>query len=366
MSYEHVIRAAARLPWAILPEKLDEIVAFLELKANGGQVAEEVADAYAASRKPAPERAGGIAVIPMYGVIGQRMNLMNAMSGGTSIEKLTADFRDALADSQVGAIVFDVDSPGGSVFGVEELATEIREARGSKPIVAVANSLMASAAYWLGSQADELVVTPSGQVGSVGVLAMHVDQSAMNEKLGIRPTVISAGKYKAEGSPDAPLSEEARDYMQARVNDYYDTFVGAVAAGRRTGREVIRSGYGEGRVVLARQAVRQGMADRVGTLDATIERLLTPQGRSAVLRQRAEAEAESPLVAEETITDIRTLTKREAERALRDAGASRDWAKALLSRGWEPEARDVPEEETQTGPSIDLLLKELDLLAATL
>jgi signal peptide peptidase SppA len=352
-----IIRALSAFPWAILPAKMDEILAFLELVAAGDHVDPAIVAEYAAAGRPSDRQAGAIAVLPLQGVIAQKMNLMSAMSGGTSTERFAQAFRDALDNPQVSAIVIDVDSPGGNVFGVDELASEIRAARGAKPIVAVANSLMASAAYWIGAQADELVVTPGGQVGSIGVIAVHTDYSGANEQAGIRPTIISAGKYKAEGADAFPLSEEARGHAQGMVDEYYGSFVGAVAAGRGASRSDITNGYGQGRVLGARAAKAAGLVDRIGTLDETLARLSTPQGRTAVLRQRAALE---PLEESSEIP-----TKRAAERALRDVGLSQTEAKAILSRGWDDSARDVPEGPVE-GPSIELLRLELELLATSL
>jgi len=310
MSYEHVIRAAGRLPWAIMESKAEEIAALLDLLANGGQVPAEVRAQLAAEHRPwmveaAPlpnpppqggrgQDGGSIAVIPVYGVISQRANLMSEMSGGggTSIQKLTQAFRQAVGDPSIAAIVLDVDSPGGSVFGVQELAEEIRRARAQKPIVANFNSLGASAAYWIGSAASEAVVTPGGQVGSIGVLALHVDFSAQNEMLGVQPTLITAGKYKGEGSPDFPLGDEAREYVQGQVDEYYAAFVDAVAVGRGVSPARVRDGFGQGRVLLAKPALAAGMIDRIETLDQTIARLGKPQGRAAITRRgMAAAEA---------------------------------------------------------------------------
>src|SRR5690606_12609791 len=111
----------------------------------------------------------------------------------------------------VGTIVLDVDSPGGGVYGVAEFAEEIYKARGQKRIVAVANSMAASAAYWIATAADELVVTPGGEVGSIGVYMLHEDWSGAYEKAGIKPTVIKFGENKAEGIDVEPLSESAQE-----------------------------------------------------------------------------------------------------------------------------------------------------------
>jgi len=272
--YSHITNFVLNTPWAITSDKLLTIMDVLAYHAAGGKLtAEEVRERIGAAQRPSARATGAVAVLPLYGVIAQRMGMLTESSGGTSTEQFARQFRAALADSQVGAIVLDVDSPGGTVNGVEELSAEIHAARGQKPIVAVANSLAASAAYWIASAADELVVTPSGEVGSIGVLAAHEDDSAYFEREGIKTTLVSAGKYKVEGNPYEPLSDEARAYLQERVNDYYDMFVRAVARNRGAGAQEVRNGYGEGRVVGAKQAKALGMVDRIGTLDETVERL---------------------------------------------------------------------------------------------
>lgn len=283
MKYAHIVRAIGETPWAILPAKLAVILDLVAYRAGGGKLSQEEVQARMDAARRDERRSGsgreGVAVLPLLGTIVQRANLMSEMSGGTSAERFRSRFREALNDNQVGAIVLDVDSPGGSVFGVPELAAEIREARGDKPIVAVANSLAASAAYWVASAADELVVTPSGEVGSIGVFAAHEDLSAALEDAGIDVTLISAGKYKVEGNPYEPLGEEARAAIQARVDDYYAMFVDDVARQRGVSSRDVRNGFGQGRVVGAQDAVALGMADEVATLDETIERLARRENR---------------------------------------------------------------------------------------
>jgi capsid assembly protease len=225
--------------------------------------------------KPMEQRATVISILGVLGVIAQRAAQVDDISGpgGTSVERLTQRFRAALADQAVRAIVLDIDSPGGGVYGVEELAEEIRAARGQKPIVAVANSLAASAAYWIASAADEVVVTPSGQVGSIGVYAAHEDISKFLENEGIKETLIFSGKYKVEGNPFEPLTDEARASIQKDVATYYGSFVRAVAKGRGASPAAVEKGFGQGRVVGAKEAVEEKMADRVETLDAAVRRV---------------------------------------------------------------------------------------------
>ncbi|MGH2351768.1 MAG: S49 family peptidase, partial [Chloroflexota bacterium] len=184
----------------------------------------------------------------------------------------------AQADPDVSSLLLEVDSPGGTVNGVPELAAEVFAASqrrgGPKPIVAVANGLAASAAYWIASAADEVVVTPSGEVGGVGVFAVHEDWSASYASAGIRHTLISAGKYKVEANSYQPLGEDARQAIQARVNDYYGDFVHALARHRDLSHDTVRTQFGEGRCLGARRAVEAGMADRVATFDETLRRLV--------------------------------------------------------------------------------------------
>jgi signal peptide peptidase SppA len=156
---------------------------------------------------------------------------------------------------------------------VPELASEIMAARGSKPIIAQANPMAASGAYWIASACDELVVTPSGDVGSIGVYTAHQDVSALQEKMGVKTTLVSAGEYKVERNPFQPLSDDAQAEMQARVDTIYESFVQAVADGRGVDAETVTNDFGKGRMMLAAQAVKAGMADSVGTFDETLARL---------------------------------------------------------------------------------------------
>jgi signal peptide peptidase SppA len=173
-----------------------------------------------------------------------------------------------------------VDSPGGVTDLVPETAAEIRAARERKPITAVANTMAASAAYWLASQASEVVVTPSGWLGSIGVYMLHVDWSGNNAQIGVKPTYISAGKYKTEGNPEEPLSESAREHMQEDVDRFYSMFLSDVALGRGVDVETVRADFGEGRVLLAEPSLQAGMADRVETFEDAVARLQATPPRS--------------------------------------------------------------------------------------
>jgi signal peptide peptidase SppA len=281
VKHSQLARLLNEHPLAILPAKLEQIDAFLQYRFNGGPAVE-----FEAAAAPAYNMQGSVAVIPVFGAISKRMNMMSAMSGGTSTELLAAQIRQAVADPGVRAVVLAIDSPGGSVYGVQELADTIFQARESKRIVAVADALAASAAYWIGSAASDFVVTPSGEVGSIGVVAMHVDYSGQLAAEGVKVTYIHAGENKVEGNQAEPLNDTARSFMQQRVDEYYSAFVGAVARHRGVHRATVEKSYGQGRVYGAEQALSVGMVDRIATLSDVVRGL---QPRTNTRRAAADA-----------------------------------------------------------------------------
>jgi len=276
MKFEHILSAFVAEPWAIQREKLGLLADLLVARAEGeklvsSEMAAAISDARAAEIADVD---GKVAVIPVYGVLAQKMDFMSAMSGGTSYAVIKKSLHSALAHEDVKAVVLDIDSPGGTVPGTDELATEIRAIRGGeKPIIAQVNSLAASAAYWIASAADEIVVTPSGRAGSIGVYTAHDDVSAALEKRGIKRTYISAGKHKVEGNETEPLGKDTLAHVQDGVNRSYQRFVAAVAEGRGTTAGKVEDGYGQGRVYYAESLLDRGMVDRVATREAAAQEL---------------------------------------------------------------------------------------------
>lgn len=285
-----MLRAAGeflRTPWAMLPEYLSLLTGAMQTAAAGdpSDLDEMLARQAAAARKTATQP-GGIAVLPLVGVFTQRGSFMDEIFGGGSIptQHVTDTVQQLAADRRVAAIVLDIDSPGGSVGGLQELSDALYAARAAKPVVAVANSLAASAAYWVGSAAGEFVVTPEGQAGSIGVWTAHVNAAEFYRQMGVEVTLVAAGKYKTEGHPFGPLGDEARAHLQSQVDDYYDLFVRAVKRNRGadTYKEV-REGYGEGRVLTAHAAVKANLADRVAPMSQVLAELrerLAPAARA--------------------------------------------------------------------------------------
>jgi signal peptide peptidase SppA len=274
MSYAHIIAACAGETWALQREKLEALVAFLALKERGGD-----ADmAFVAPPPPAmpgrgPGDGGTIAILPVYGVLAQRMNMLTNISGGTSMQMLGAAFRDARADPNVKAIVLEFDSAGGTVAGTQELADQVVAARGDKPIVAHINSLSASAAYWLASAADEIVVTPGGQAGSIGVYRLFQDVRGSLDQQGIRPEIFRGGENKLRDSGLEPLTDRARERIQSDVDQAYDRMVTSIAANRGISAATVRERYGAGDMFGAGDLLSRGMVDRIATYEATLESL---------------------------------------------------------------------------------------------
>ena len=284
MNHRLLIAEFLATPWALLPERLSAVTAVLMRWSQDVPAAPEVLASIAADRAVREARrqaavaatpGGGIAVLPLYGIITQRGNRIEDVSGPgcVSTQQFASSLRQALADDSVSQILIDIDSPGGSVYGVAELADEIVGARSQKPVVAIANSLAASAAYWIGCSASEFYVTPGGEVGSIGVWQAHFDYSQALAAEGVKPTLICAGKYKVEGNPYAPLDEDAQVFMQSRVDDYYATFTKAVSRGRGVPIAQVREGMGQGRVLGADAAQAQAMVDGVATFDEVIGKM---------------------------------------------------------------------------------------------
>lgn len=279
-------------PFAMLPSAFEAMVGIVDRRIAGGVLSEaQCADVQAvrADRDRRAGRAGDVAVVAVHGPIVPRMSMIEDISGGTSAEGVKVALDAALADSEVKAIVLDVDSPGGSVYGMVELADAVQRMRGQKPIVAIAHHQAASAAYWLASQADQLVVSPSGMVGSIGVIVEHWDESEALAKDGYRPTLITSSPFKAEGHTYAPLDDTARTTLQGMVDAYHEMFVKAVARGRGVSVDTVRGeAFGQGRMRMAKDALAGGMADRIETFEALVGRLQTSAGRAAVSRAAAE------------------------------------------------------------------------------
>lgn len=322
MRYAHILSYVAGTPWAILPEKMAEIMAVLAFRASGQAFTTEEIQARIGGGEPEAadvSRSGAVAVIPVRGVIAHRMGSMTDTSGGTSCERIARMIDQVAADPNITTIAYDFDTPGGTVPGVQELAARMYALRGVKRQVAMINGLAASAGYWLAAQCDEIVSTPSGSAGSIGVFTVMSDLSEALAKEGVKVDVIRAGKFKFEGNPYEPLSEDGRAFIQARVDDAYAQFVKDVARGRGVSVADVRGGYGEGRALTAPDAKKAGLIDRIGTMEDTLARLV---GRRASAGLRAD-DSGPALDAGETAADVPPVEDLAAIARAQDADRAR-------------------------------------------
>lgn len=235
-----------------------------------------------ATRSP-PASESGIAILPIYGTLVRRTVGLEAASGLTSYEGLAAQLDAAVADPSVAAIVLDIDSPGGESGGVFDLADRVRAAAQRKPVWALANDMAYSAAYALGSAASRFFVTRTGGVGSIGVIAMHADQSVRDAKDGVRYTTVFAGARKNDLNPHEPISDEAHAFLKSEVDRIYGLFVDTVASHRGLTNDAVRAT--EAGVFFGSDAVAAGLADAVGTFDDLLAELtaaLSPHPALAV------------------------------------------------------------------------------------
>jgi len=264
-------------PWAIMPNRLTEIQEIYFTHLRGEKI--NIKEVEARIGKPLEnedqgyEIENGVAVIPVQGVIAKRMNMFSRISGGASTELIARDLKSALEDPKVKSILLYIDSPGGSVDGTQELANMIFEARDQKQIVAYTDGLMASAAYWIGSAAQKIYISgDTVQVGSIGVVAQHVDISKAEERVGVKTTEIVAGKYKRIASRYAPLTEDGQKTLQEAVDYIYSVFVNDVAKFKGISEEKALS-MADGKVFIGKQAIEVGLVDGVQSLSGLIDRL---------------------------------------------------------------------------------------------
>ena len=267
--------------------------------------------------------ATGVAVIPVIGSLVNRGSWIGANSSGlTSYEGLSAQLSDAAADPEVRAVVLDIDSPGGEATGMFALASQVRALSAVKPVTAFVNDMAASAAYGIASAADEIVVSPTSVVGSIGVVLTHFDRSAQLEKAGVKPTLIYAGRHKVDGNPFGPLSDAVQADLQAEVMRYYEQFVALVAAGRSNlTEESIRAT--EARTYIGRDAIDRGLADRIATLEDVMNGLTSqPQGASTHAKGKLMSKSHEALAPQAENAGITAEAHAAAVAAARAEGAA--------------------------------------------
>lgn len=273
------------LLWAMAPDALSELMsvealhamlpdALVPLFGRNGSSAASVAD---------PIREGTTLIIPIAGVLAPGGMYAGAMPYELIVDRVL----NAAAESRVGAIILDIRSPGGTVWGCAEAADAIYEARAVKPVIAVASPYCFSAAYWLATQAGGFFATKSGDVGSVGVRSGHVDISGFESKIGMVTTLIASSADKIAAHPHAPLSETDRADIQASVAESDRAFVRAIARGRGLRYADVGRIHGNGKTFSARRAHAAGAIDGIASLRDVVSRYSSSRTRLDLMRRQS-------------------------------------------------------------------------------
>lgn len=261
--------------WSILPETFDEMLRRVgEYKLERPNAAEIEGALRRFGADPAEKlyqvSADGIAEIEVAGPLAKRLGFWSIFFGGASYEIIQAAYRQALADDSVAGILLRLDSPGGTLSGLEEVAELVFNSRKKKPCAALAEGVMASAAYWLGSAAGRVFAQKTSIVGSIGVLIVHTDWSQWEKNAGIKTTYLTAGKYKAIGNPSEPLSEFARKEIQEKLDTFYKVFTDTVALHRDAELSDVLSRMADGKTFIGEQAMGVGLVDEIGDRAAAL------------------------------------------------------------------------------------------------
>ena len=345
----HLPHLAARLygtPLLLARAKLDVILSVLGERVSWPESELAVSIPQARARIDAP---AGVAVIPVLGSLVRRTMGLDPVSGFTSYAEIAGMVDAAISDPSVEGILLDIDSPGGEAGGVFELGERIRTADAVKPIWAVASDAAYSAAYAIGCAASRLVVTRTGGVGSIGVIAMHVDQTARDAQQGYRYTPITAGEQKNDFSPHEKLGPDAHARLQAEVDRLYGLFVTHVAAMRRLDADAVRA-TGAG-IYFGDEAVSAGLVDAVGSLNSVIAEfgsfLVARRARGHAVSSSSRSLATPIASSPSTSKEISTMSHPDAT----DKPLTDEPAKAPESDSETPVTGEVPTADAQARPA---------------
>lgn len=287
MKFTNILYKLLVDPWVIVPAMHQTLCAIVRdhmsgmAHAPGGRAAVWAANMDDDMMPVPPDKkksmvSGNIARIEISGVIGRRLGDLEKSSGGLDLLDVAAELKAATESPDVGGILLVFDSPGGAVGGVPEVCGQIRAAAAQKPIVALAAGLMASGAYWLGSQATMIVAESSAQVGSIGAYQAFLDESRNYASEGLAVELFKSGKFKGMGISGLPLTDEQRAYMQGRVDKVFGWFKEAV----KVNRDVPESAM-DGRVFFADEALALDMIDAIGDEDMAVAELRDLMARPA-------------------------------------------------------------------------------------
>lgn len=353
--YLHLHELIFNKPHLCTPEYAETVLAVVGEKFNIPEGAFQVQSE--AKDKREQNVNNGVLTIPILGSMVHRGSSLDAMSGIQSYQSIQADIQEGLDNPAVKQILLDIDSPGGSVAGAFDLKDFILEAKQQKPIYALANDSMASAAYLIGSAATKVFATQTSNVGSIGVVAMHMDRSEANKKEGLKPTFIYAGDYKVAGNPHAPLEGEALQYIQESVMESYEMFISAVSENRGIDAQAVRDT--QARTFKGDKAKELGLVDDVMSFDALQKELATNSNSPKRVFQ-------SMSTGKGRLMDKEEIEKLEADFAQVSAqvadlqGQNESLRKALIENGFKITAEGVEKVEEAKVEYIEVNGEQID------
>lgn len=296
----------------------------------------------------------GVAIISVSGPLIPSGNVWTRMFGLTDYETLRSQLIRASNDPAVGAVMLNVNSPGGAVSGLSDVASLVSLINKKvKPVSAYTAGTMASAALWLSAGARTIHAGSTALVGSLGVLRLHADQSKMLEEEGVKVTVLRSGRFKALMNPYEPLSDTARDLAQSQLDHTYAIFLDHVADGRGLTSAVADARFGQGREFIGEQAVQAGLIDGVLSFEDAFS--LAAQSAQKARKPASPTNRGIPMkVKTESTPDLATqLTEQEA--ALLASGADIELPQETADDTQQAATEDEPAAETeeQAEPAVE-------------
>lgn len=353
-------------PWLITPSGLDKVralagrdgdaLAAIVAREGGADLVAAKAGKKAEGSKTMTVR-DGVATIPVHGVISRYSTMLQDFCGGTSTEAVARDLGAAMSDPAVKAVLLDVDTPGGAASGVLELAGMIRSAAERKPCAAVSSGQCCSAGYWIASAAGEVAVSPAAVVGSIGAVC----QVDTKEKKDVET-------YRSKQSPMkhvSATSDEFRESTQSLLDGLAGEFISAVAEYRGTTPAKVQANYGKGGTMLGRDAVKAGMADRIGSYETTHARLaagkvkVRPKPLPAKPSPAAKTKGNTNMGLRSFLASLQANSPEAVEAALAEAGDTGEFATLKVARPAAP-AFDAAAERAKIKAEV-----EKELLAST-
>jgi signal peptide peptidase SppA len=348
ISHPRIAAAVIAGQWAILPESLESIIAIIERTNDDPQLVSTQMGRPLQNTRNVTMR-DGVAVIPVTGPIFRYANMFTEISGATSVQDLATDYATALNDPKVKAILLDMDSPGGEAKGVSEFADMVFNSRGVKPVVAYVGGMAASAAYWIASAADEMVMNDTASVGSIGV----VTTVRKNQQTDTIEIVSTQSPFKRVDAG----TDEGKAKIQNYVDSLAEVFVSAVARNRGVSEETVLKDFGQGDILVGKKAVNAGMADRIGSLEGVIAEMSTNSGKKSTDSRNTTMQSTNGV---KIAMDKETLLKEHPElaAALINEGVEKGKAEGL-KEGAAAELQRIKDVEASGLPGHEALISEL-------